>query len=496
MTEHYDVLILGAGLSGIGAACHLALQCPNKRYAILERRNAIGGTWDLFRYPGIRSDSDMFSFGYEFNPWNDLNVLADGPSIKRYITETARRFDVERKIRFGVDVKTANWDSHRQRWLVTVEDRSSGEGRTYTCDFMISCTGYYDHKAGYLPDFPGIEQFQGQCIHPQHWPVDLDYQGKKVVVIGSGATAVTLVPAMAAKTAHITMLQRSPSYIFSIPAHDTLSGLLKRVLPDQWVYDLARCRNIMLQRAIYKSAQRWPRTTRRFLLHNVRKHLGKDFDLSHFSPKYDPWDQRLCAVPDGDLFKVLKSGEASIVTDEVDTFTPTGIRLRSGQELDADIIITATGLQIQLMGGVNLTLDDRPCDLSQRLTYKGVLVEGIPNLGWVFGYTNASWTLKSDIAEDYICRLLNYMDTNRLSTAVAEDVEHCATDASVMDSLSSGYVRRASKLLPRQGGKLPWRVLNDYRRDRAILKDDPIDDGILVFTPRERPLSSVRTSFT
>lgn len=494
MEEHYDVLILGAGLSGIGMACHLTRQCPTKRFALLERRQAIGGTWDLFRYPGIRSDSDMFSFGYEFRPWNELKVLADGPSIKQYIRDTARAYDIEDRIRFGIEAQTANWDSHQQRWTVRGHDPDSNESHTFTCRFLISCTGYYRYSAGYLPDFPGIDRFEGRRIHPQQWPEDLDYRGKRVVVIGSGATAVTLVPAMAPDTGHITLLQRSPSYIFSLPAHDGLSAVLRKVLPDQWVYGLARRRNIFLQRLIYKGARRWPRTTRWLLLRSVRKHLGKSVDLRHFQPDYMPWDQRLCAVPDGDLFKVLRSGQASIETGEIETFTERGLRLKSGKELEADIVIAATGLQIELIGGVTLSLDGEPCDLSERLTYKGVLVEGLPNLGWVFGYTNASWTLKADLAANYLCRLLNHMDTHGLTVAVARDREQSITDRCVMDSLSSGYIKRASDILPRQGTKVPWKVLNNYEKDRELLLSAPIDDGCLDFTGstegRHRPMTS------
>ncbi|MDX1756077.1 MAG: NAD(P)/FAD-dependent oxidoreductase [Marinobacter sp.] len=483
MHEHYDVLILGAGLSGIGMACHLTRQCPDLNFALLERRQAIGGTWDLFRYPGIRSDSDMFSFGYEFRPWNELKVLADGPSIKHYIIDTARAFGIEERIRFGVEARTTNWRSEHQHWAVTGYHSQSGDERTYTCNYLVVCTGYYRYSAGYLPDFPGIERFQGRCIHPQQWPEGLDYRGKQVVVIGSGATAMTLVPAMAADTARITLLQRSPSYVFALPSYDAVSAALLKVLPEKWVYQLARQRNILLQLAIYKGARRFPSATRRLLLRHARKQLGKDFEPRHFTPRYNPWDQRICPVPDGNLFKVLRAGQASIETDEIDTFTETGVRLKSGKDLPADIVITATGLQIELMGGMAVSLDGHPCDLSERLTYKGVLVEGLPNLGWIFGYTNASWTLKADLAANYLCRLLNHMQLNNLQEFVPRDREGSATERSVMDSLSSGYIRRASGILPRQGARLPWRVLNDYGKDRSMLLNDPIDDGYLEFSP-------------
>lgn len=344
------MLIIGAGLSGIGAACHLQKECAGKTFAILERRQAMGGTWDLFRYPGIRSDSDMFSFGYGFRPWNELQVLADGPSIRNYIHETADEYRVSQHIHYGLKVTGAAWSSTEKHWTVTAEREDSGETETFVSRFLIGCTGYYNYDQGYLPDFPGMDRFQGTCVHPQQWPQDLDYRDKKVVVIGSGATAVTLVPAMAEDTSHITMLQRSPSYIFSVPAYDKFSELLDRVLPSGWVYRMARWRNIKLQRLIYVIAKKHPDFTRKMLLSNVKRHVGKDFDMTHFQPVYQPWDERLCAVPDADLFKDLREGKADIVTDHIDTFTEKGIRLKSGRELDADIIIAATGLNLQVLG--------------------------------------------------------------------------------------------------------------------------------------------------
>ncbi|MFI8481332.1 flavin-containing monooxygenase [Pseudomonas sp. NPDC078700] len=481
--EHHSVVIIGAGLSGIGMACHLSRQCPGKGFSIIERRDNLGGTWDLFRYPGIRSDSDMFSFGYQFRPWNELKVLADGPSICQYISETAEQYGISQHIQFGYEVTAADWSSAEQCWMLTVQANATGQIRTVSCDFLISCTGYYNHRSGYLPDFPGIEQFNGQCIHPQHWPEDLDYRGKNIVVIGSGATAVTLVPAMAEEAGHITMLQRSPSYIFSVPGRDQLSALLRRFLPESWVYKLARKRNIAVQRWMFKAAKRWPNKVRNILLKGVRKQLPDDFDMRHFSPAYKPWDERLCAVPDGDLFRAISHGKASIVTDQIDTFNPQGIRLKSGQQLDADIIITATGLQLQVLGGLTLSLDGKPCLINQQLTYKGVMMEGVPNMGWIFGYTNASWTLKADIAAGYLCRLLNHMDEQQQKTVVARDTEGCAVDESIMGALQSGYVQRANEVLPRQGSKLPWRLLNDYARDSTMLLEEPVADPYLQFAP-------------
>ena len=489
MSEHYDVLIVGAGLSGIGMACHLAMECPDKRVAILERRNAIGGTWDLFRYPGIRSDSDMFSFGYKFRPWNALKVLADGPSIRQYVTDTAREYGVDKKIQYGLKITGANWSSEQKLWTLTALHEATGEQRTFRCSFLVSCTGYYNYDKGYLPHFPGVERFKGQCIHPQFWPEKLDYRGKRVVVIGSGATAVTLVPAMANDVAHITMLQRSPSYIFSVPGIDKISGVLQKFLPGKLVFGLARWRNIFLQRFIYKAAKRWPDKVKAVLLAGVRKNLGKDFDMSHFTPKYNPWDERLCAVPDADLFTAIKSGKASVVTDHIETFTERGIKLKSGQELEADIIVTATGLQVQVFGGVELKVDGQARPMSELMMYKGVMLQDVPNMAWIVGYTNAPWTLKADIASHYFCRLLNHMERRGQSVVTARAPQGMADDTTILGSLSSGYVQRASATLPRQGKALPWRVLHNYEVDRVTLVDDPIEDGALSFDePLRQPL--------
>ena len=480
-SQHFDVLIIGAGLSGIGMACHLSQNCPQRRFAILERRQALGGTWDLFRYPGVRSDSDMFSFGFALRPWNGLKVLADGASIRQYLGDTAREFGVDRHIHYGVDLLSANWSSAQRRWLLVGRDMQSGEARHYSCDFLVSCTGYYDYAEGYQPDFPGLQDYRGRFVHPQKWPEDLDYRDKRVVVIGSGATAVTLVPAMAEQAAQVTMLQRSPTYIFSVPSRDKLSGLLIKILPERWVYRLARQRNIAMQRQMFKAAKRWPRFVRWILLRGVRKQLGAQAELGDFTPRYQPWDERLCAVPDGDLFRALRSGKAQVVTDHIDTFTAEGIRLKSGRELAADIIVSATGLKLQLLGGMRLSVDGEPADPSSKLVYKGVLVQDVPNAAWIFGYTNASWTLKADIAAEYICRLLNHMQDRGQQVVVARDEQGCALDASVMSSLNSGYVKRGADLLPRQGDRAPWQVLNDYRTDARLLRKAPIEDGVLRF---------------
>jgi cation diffusion facilitator CzcD-associated flavoprotein CzcO len=479
--HHFDVLIIGAGLSGIGTACQVTAEHPNKTIAVLERRERLGGTWDLFRYPGIRSDSDMYSFGYKFRPWQDLKVLADGASIREYIADTAAEYGIDEKIQYGLKIVTADFSTTESRWTVTALHEATGETRTYTCGFLISCTGYYNYDAGYLPTFPGADQFKGRCIHPQHWPEDLDYTGKKVVVIGSGATAVTLVPTMAGDAEHITMLQRSPSYIFSVPALDKISRFLGRFLPDKVVYHFARKRNIAIQRYLYLACRRWPGHMRRFLLWQVRRHVGPSVDMSHFTPKYMPWDERLCAVPDANLFKVLASGEASIVTDQIDTFTANGILLKSGRELEADIIVTATGLDIQMLGGMELSVDGESRKLHDQMTYKGVLVENIPNLAWVFGYTNAPWTLKSDIAGEYLCRLFKHMDDHGHTVATPFDIEDSAMDIGMLDQLQSGYVQRAKNTMPRQGAKNPWKVLMDYGKDSKMLLHDPVDDSLLQF---------------
>ncbi|MBO1413301.1 NAD(P)/FAD-dependent oxidoreductase [Streptomyces sp. FH025] len=480
-TNRTSVLIIGAGLSGIGVACRLRREFPDRDFAILERRDTIGGTWDLFRYPGVRSDSDMFSFGYEFRPWDELKVLADGGSIRDYISATAEEYGVDESIHHGLKVLTADWSSERQQWTVTALREATGETETWACSFLVTCTGYYDYDQGYLPEFPGAQRFEGTRIHPQHWPEDFDHTGKKIVVIGSGATAVTLVPAMADRAEHVTMLQRSPSYVFSLPSIDKITAWQRRFLPGPLVYRMTRWRNIELQRAIFKISRRFPQPMRRLLLAGVRSRVGKDFDMTHFSPKYDPWDERLCAVPDGDLFTALREGRASVVTDTIETFTATGIRLASGRELEADVIVTATGLNLQALGDASISVDGEVRDLHDVCTYKSVMLENIPNLTWVFGYTNASWTLKVDLAAAYLVRLLKHMDETGRTVAVPVDRAANATDDGVVDELSSGYIQRAKGVMPRQGRDFPWRMVMDYRHDRKVLLSDPIEDGILEF---------------
>lgn len=480
-TQHFEILIAGAGLSGIGTACHLQRALPGRRLALLERRDSMGGTWDLFRYPGIRSDSDMYTFGYQFRPWSALKVLADGPSIRQYIYDTAKQFGVDKKVHYSIKIISANWSSEDRLWTLETLNETTGEALRYTCNFFISCTGYYNHDAGFLPQFPGEQSFKGTRIHPQHWPENFDYSGKKVVVIGSGATAVTLVPAMTDKAAHVTMLQRSPSYILTIPGLDKISEVLGRFLPSDWVFNFARRRNLVIQRWIYQACRRWPKLMRSILLNRTRKHLSADSDMVHFTPKYMPWDERLCAVPDADLFEALRSGKASVVTDHIETFTEDGIRLKSGEHLAADIIVTATGLDLQMLGGIDLRVDGKPSPLSSTMTYKSLLLEGVPNMAWIFGYTNAPWTLKSDLAGQYLCRLLQHMDEYQLEVVTPHDEEGCALDDGMLDSLQSGYVQRAKAIMPRQGSKYPWKVMMHYERDSEMLLQEPIADGILHF---------------
>jgi monooxygenase len=483
--HHTDTLIIGAGISGIGVACRLRQESPDRDFAILERRSAIGGTWDLFRYPGIRSDSDMFTFGYDFRPWDELKVLADGDSIRSYVTATAKEFGVDQRINYGVKVLSADWSSSEQKWTVNVLREATGDTEVWMCSFLVAATGYYNHDEGYRPEFPGAETFQGTTIHPQHWPENFDYTGRKIVVIGSGATAVTLVPAMADDAEHVTMLQRSPSYIFSLPSTDKITAIQRRFLPRSVSYKLTRARNIAMARTIFNTSRRFPGPVRSWLLGQVKKQVGDGVDMAHFSPTYGPWDQRLCACPDGDFFRVLRDGKASIVTDTIETFTPTGIKLTSGEELEADVIVTATGLSLQLLGGAVLTVDGTPADPSARCSYKGVMLEGIPNLAWVFGYTNLSWTTKVGLTSSYLVRLFNHMDETGTAVVVAPDAGDRVIDETFLSGksgeLSSGYLQRGAHLMPRQGREFPWKSVQDYRHDKKVLLSDPIEDGVLSF---------------
>lgn len=492
--QHYDVLIIGAGVSGIGMACHLKRECPGKRFAILERRQSLGGTWDLFRYPGIRSDSDMFTFGYNFRPWTGGKVLADGASIKQYVADTAREHDVERNIRYGVAVKTADWSSEEKCWNLTAVNEKTGEAETYTASFLVGCTGYYNYDQGYKPDFPGEQDFKGQVVHPQHWPENLDYTGKKVVVIGSGATAITLVPTMAEKAAHVTMLQRSPTYLMPLPSTDKVTLALQKVLPEKAAYRLTRARNISISRLLYERSRKSPKAMRRLFLSVIKRQLKGKADMRHFTPDYNPWDQRLCVVKDGDLFDAIKAGTASIKTDHIERFTDTGIRLKSGEELEADIIIPATGLDIQMLGGIQPTVDGQGVVLKEKVIYKNVMVEGMPNAAMIFGYTNISWTLKADIASEYLCRLINHMDRKGYQVVVPRDTENSLGNDTILGSLDAGYIKRAEDRLPRQGTHGPWKASQNYLQDVKILRFEPIEDGYLEFDGRRSQQASPEKS--
>jgi monooxygenase len=480
--EHVDVLIVGAGLSGIGAASYVQTKCPWATYAVFEARDAIGGTWDLFRYPGIRSDSDMFTLGYSFRPWDGEKSIADGASILQYIKDTATEGGIDEHIRFNHRIIRADWSTDEARWSVVAERSDTGETVELTCGFVFSCSGYYRYDHGYLPEFTGMDRFEGRIVHPQAWPEDLDYAGKRVVMIGSGATAVTLVPAMAADARHVTMLQRSPSYIASVPAKNPLADLLRRLLPSRYSGPAIRWLLALLTQAFYELSQRRPALVKRVLRKGLERQLPPGYDINtHFTPRYNPWDQRFCVVPNGDLFNAIRAGTASVVTDQIDTFTEKGLLLASGAELEADIIVTATGLELLFLGGIQLSVDGEDVDPPSKLTYKGMMLEGVPNLALAIGYTNASWTLKCDLTCDYVCRLLNHMRATgeRQCTPVNRDASVAATP---LLGLSSGYVQRSAHQFPKQGTKVPWQVHQSYLRDYRSLKLRGIKDDAMVFS--------------
>ncbi|MGA2422026.1 MAG: NAD(P)/FAD-dependent oxidoreductase [Candidatus Acidiferrum sp.] len=482
--EHFDVLIVGAGLSGIGAAYHLQKKCPTKSFAILEGRAAIGGTWDLFRYPGVRSDSDMFTLGYPFRPWSDAKAIADGPSILNYIRETASEYGIDRKIRYGHKVQRASWSSAQAAWTV---EATLADGNTvqFTANFLFMCSGYYDYVEGYMPGWPSMDSFGGRIVHPQHWPADLDYAGKRVVVIGSGATAVTLVPAMAETAAHVIMLQRSPSYIVARPSKDFIADWLRGKFSARLAHTLIRWKNVLIGMYFYNLARRKPDVTKKGILRLAQKQLGPGYDVTkHFSPSYNPWDQRLCLVPDADLFAAIRAGKASVVTDQIESFTETGLRLKSGEDLPADIIVTATGLKVQLLGGMQVVIDGAPANLSRSLTYKGMMYSDVPNLASAFGYTNASWTLKSDLTCEYLCRLLNHMDATGYAYCTPRRRDPNIIEEPAIN-FSSGYIQRASDVLPKQGSKKPWKLHQNYALDMLEFRFAGIDDGIVEFTRRK-----------
>ena len=494
--EHVDVLIVGAGLSGIGAAYHLQANCPHKTYAILEARECIGGTWDLFRYPGIRSDSDMYTLGYSFKPWEQAKAIADGPSILSYVRETARENGIEEKIRFHHRVLCAEFSTAAGRWTVEALRSDTQETVRMTCNFLLMCSGYYRYDEGYTPRFEGTEHFRGMLVHPQHWPEDLDYAGKRVVVIGSGATAVTLVPALAQSAAHVTMLQRSPTYIVSLPGEDPIARTLRRVLPARAAYPILRWKNALLTMLSFQLSRRRPEVVKAMIRRGNEKQLPSGYDIDkHFKPRYGPWDQRMCLVPDGDLFAAISGGRASVLTDQIDTFTEKGLKLASGEELEADVVVTATGLNLLALGGTRLIVDGRDVELSQTMSYKGMMLSGVPNMVMALGYTNASWTLKCDLTCAYLCRLLNHMDEHGYAQCVPRNRDPSISEEPFID-FSSSYVLRSIDQFPRQGSKTPWRLRQNYPLDMMSLRLGAIEDGALQFSRAGSEVKPVKPAFS
>jgi cation diffusion facilitator CzcD-associated flavoprotein CzcO len=490
--DHVDVLIVGAGLSGVGAACHLETRCPGKSYTILEARDRLGGTWDLFRYPGIRSDSDMYTLGYRFKPWSDAKAIADGPSILAYVQQTADEYGVSEKIRFNHRVVRSEWSSEDARWTVHAERTDTGETVELTANFVFMCSGYYRYDEGYTPEFEGTDRFRGEIVHPQHWPESLDYKDKRVVVIGSGATAVTLVPAMATDAAHVTMLQRSPTYIVALPDEDPIANTARRYLPRKAAYAIARWKNVLLTLASFQISRHRPELMKKIIRAGVQRHLPADYDIdTHFKPAYNPWDQRMCLVPNGDLFKAIRDGSASIVTDRIETFTDTGLKLESGTELEADIVVTATGLNLLAIGGMEIAVDGRDVKLPDTMGYKGMMLSGVPNLAISIGYTNASWTLKCDLTCEYVCRLLNHMDEHGYVQVTPENRDPSVVPQPFID-FSSGYVLRSIDKFPKQGSKAPWRLYQNYPRDIVTLRFGSLEDGTLLFerAPVREPVAA------
>jgi cation diffusion facilitator CzcD-associated flavoprotein CzcO len=485
IVEHLDVIIVGAGLSGIGAAVHLEDQCPNKSYAILESRHALGGTWDLFRYPGIRSDSDMHTLGYDFKPWRAEKAIADGPSIREYMIETVNEYGIKDRLRYHHALKSASWSTEDARWTLEIERKDTGETVRLSCNFLSMCSGYYNYSKGYLPEFEGIEDFKGKIIHPQFWPEDYDYSGQRVAVIGSGATAVTLVPAMAKDAAHITMIQRSPTYVVSRPEKDVIANFLRKFLPDSIAYKITRFKNVQLQRLMYYRTRVAPEKVKKRLIGWVQDELGPDYDVEkHFTPSYNPWDQRLCLVPDGDLFEAIRSGKASVVTDQIDCITESGVQLESGEKVEADIIVTATGLNLQVLGGVEFRVDGKSVRFPDTYTYKGMMFSDVPNLVQTFGYINASWTLRADLTAEFVCRLLNRMDETASTKCMPRlrEEDHSMASLPWIDDFTPGYMQRVMHLFPKQGDKAPWRNTQNYALDKKMIRHAPLEDGALEFS--------------
>jgi monooxygenase len=484
---HVDVLILGAGLSGVGAACHLETDRPGTSYAVLEAREVMGGTWDLFRYPGVRSDSDMFTLGYSFEPWVEAEAIADGPSILAYIRSTARSHGIEDRITYRRRALSASWSSADARWTVEVEHTDTGEREQMTCGFLWGNTGYYNYDEGYRPAFAGEDRFAGPIIHPQHWPDDLDWEGKQVVVIGSGATAVTLVPALAERAARVTMLQRSPTYVVARPGTDRIADMLRRNLPAAVAHSIIRWKNVLLTQFSFQMSRRRPEMVKKGIRKGVVDALPEGYDVdTHFRPRYNPWDQRLCLVPDGDLFAAISDGRAHVMTDTIETFTEHGIRLASGAELPADIVVTATGLNLQFLGGVTLDVDGAPVVPGDTVAYKGIMLCGVPNMAETFGYTNASWTLKADLTAEYVCRLLATMEECGMRQCTPVPPDPSLPTEPFLD-FTSGYVTRATADLPRQGATTPWRLHQNYLRDTWLLRHGPVVDGMVLSSPEPAP---------
>lgn len=483
--ERVDVVVVGAGLSGIGAGYHLQTISPERSYVILEGRDGLGGTWDLFKYPGVRSDSDMHTLGFSFKPWTEAKSIADGPSILKYLKGTVAQFGIDQHIRYGQLVTRAEWSSDDATWTVTSTDKHTGASKTIECSFLFMCSGYYSYKQGFTPEFIGRDCFKGTIVHPQEWPLNLDYAGKRVVVIGSGATAVTIVPAMAENAAHVTMLQRSPTYMVSRPDHDALANRMRKVLPEKVAYNITRFKNTWRQQLVYNKTRTDPDKVKNLLLGGIKMELGADYDIAkHFTPNYNPWDQRLCLVPNGDLFKTMREGKASVVTDHIASFTETGIQLASGDHLAADVIVTATGLELVTLGEMDFIVDGKQVDFSQTWTYKGFAYSDIPNMASTFGYINASWTLRSDLTAEYVCRLLNHMRKKGVAqcTPRLREQDRTMKQRPWIDGFSSGYMQRVMHLMPRQGDHEPWINPQNYRRDKKMFKHSPIDDGVMQFT--------------
>ncbi len=485
--EHFDVIIVGAGLSGIGAAYHLQDKCPGKTYAILESRDAIGGTWDLFRYPGIRSDSDMHTLGYNFKPWTNAKAIADGPSIRAYVQETADENGITGHIRFHSKVKSAAWSTETSTWTVEVENAEIGERSTLSCNFLSMCSGYYSYDEGFTPEFDGIEQFQGQVIHPQKWPEDLDYSGKKVVVIGSGATAMTLVPAMTDKADHVTMVQRSPTWVASRPEEDAIANTLRKFLPSKMAYGLTRWKNTTRQQMVYNKTRTDPESVKKLLLEMAHKELPEDYIAEHFTPRYNPWDQRLCLIPDNDLFNAINAGKASVVTDTIDKITANGVKMSSGEVVEADIIVTATGLNLLQLGGIEVAVDGSPVNFAETWTYKGVMYSDVPNMATTFGYINASWTLRADLIAEFVCRLINEMDRTGTSqvTPRLRDSDQDMPQRDWIGDFSPNYFKRGIQMFPKQGDREPWINPQLYSSDKKMFRTGSLDDGVLTFTKAE-----------